>query len=109
MWCVPEIDKEFVRRMEDVLRLHARSHRVSEPVVCLDERPVHFTAATASAAGAVAFGGRPGPRRGASPNAARTAVRARATASVSIRVESWLAKSVTMVLMPMAATLQQKF
>ena len=28
--------------MEDVLRLHARPHRASEPVVCLDERPVQL-------------------------------------------------------------------
>jgi hypothetical protein len=24
MWCVPEIDQEFVVRMEDMLRVHAR-------------------------------------------------------------------------------------
>jgi len=42
MWCVPEIDQEFVVRMEDVLRLHARPYRASEPVVCLDERPVQL-------------------------------------------------------------------
>jgi hypothetical protein len=40
MWCVPAIDGEFVERMEDVLRLYARPHRVREPVVCVDERPV---------------------------------------------------------------------
>ena len=28
--------------MEDVLRLHARPYRASEPVVCLDERPVQL-------------------------------------------------------------------
>jgi hypothetical protein len=42
MWCVPEIDQEFVDRMEDVLRLYARGYRASEPVVCLDERPVQL-------------------------------------------------------------------
>jgi transposase len=40
MWCVPEIDAEFVGRMEDVLELYAREHDVREPVLCLDERPV---------------------------------------------------------------------
>src|SRR5687767_10148300 len=40
MWCVPEITREFVERMEDVLRLYARPLDPSEPVVCLDERPV---------------------------------------------------------------------
>jgi hypothetical protein len=42
MWCVPEIDQEFVDGMEDVLRVYARPHRISEPVVCLDERPVQL-------------------------------------------------------------------
>ena len=42
MWCVPRIDHEFLDRMEDVLRLYARPHRWSEPVLCLDERPVQL-------------------------------------------------------------------
>src|SRR4051812_40100803 len=42
MWCVPQIDQQFVDRMEDVLRLYARPHRASEPVICLDERPVQL-------------------------------------------------------------------
>lgn len=42
MWCVPQIDQEFIERMEDVLELYARPHRRSEPVVCLDERPVQL-------------------------------------------------------------------
>jgi transposase len=40
MWCVPQIDQEFVDRMEDVLRLYARPLDSSQPVVCLDEKPV---------------------------------------------------------------------
>ena len=40
MWCVPAISAEFVKRMEDVLRLYARPLDPLEPVVCLDERPV---------------------------------------------------------------------
>ena len=40
MWCVPEINTEFIERMEDVLELLARKHNPLEPVVCLDERPV---------------------------------------------------------------------
>ena len=40
MWCVPEIDNEFVERMEDVLRLYARRYNPNEPVVAFDERPV---------------------------------------------------------------------
>jgi hypothetical protein len=42
MWCVPQIDGDFVARMEDVLELYARPYRQSEPVVCLDERPVQL-------------------------------------------------------------------
>lgn len=42
MWCVPEINAEFVARMEDVLELYARPYRSREPVVCLDERPVQL-------------------------------------------------------------------
>lgn len=42
MWCVPKIDREFVTRMEDVLELYARIYRKSEPVVCIDERPVQL-------------------------------------------------------------------
>ncbi len=42
MWCVPAIDAEYVARMEDVLRLYARPHDPSRPVVCLDERPVQL-------------------------------------------------------------------
>ena len=42
MWCVPEINQEFVVRIEDVLRLHVRAYCASEPVVCLDERPVQL-------------------------------------------------------------------
>jgi len=42
MWCVPEINTEFVARMEDVLELYARPYRQREPVVCLDERPVQL-------------------------------------------------------------------
>ena len=40
MWVVPEINAEFVQKMEDVLRVYARPYNVKEPVICLDERPV---------------------------------------------------------------------
>jgi hypothetical protein len=45
MWCVPEIDAEFVDRMEDLLERYARPQNNLEPVVCLDERPVQLLAA----------------------------------------------------------------
>jgi hypothetical protein len=40
MWCIPELDAEYVRKMEDVLALYEKPHTPSEPVVCLDEKPV---------------------------------------------------------------------
>jgi hypothetical protein len=42
MWCVPEIDREFIDRIEELLELYARPVNASEPVVCLDERPVQL-------------------------------------------------------------------
>src|SRR4051812_37098734 len=39
MWCIPEIDEEFVSKMVDVLELYARPLDPTEPVVALDERP----------------------------------------------------------------------
>ena len=42
MWCVPKLDDEYVERMEDVLKLYERPYDASEPVVCLDEKPVQL-------------------------------------------------------------------
>ena len=42
MWCVPELNEEFVERMEDVLKLLAQPFKLKEPVVALDERPVQL-------------------------------------------------------------------
>lgn len=42
MWCVPELDDEFIERMENVLELYARPFKYKEPVVALDERPVQL-------------------------------------------------------------------
>lgn len=42
MWCVPQIDREFIDRMEDLLELYAQPEDAQEPVVCLDERPVQL-------------------------------------------------------------------
>ena len=40
MWCVAELNAEYVRKMEDVLALYERPLDASEPVVCVDEKPV---------------------------------------------------------------------
>ena len=40
MWCVAEVDAEYIARMEDVLALYEKPYDCREPVVCLDEKPV---------------------------------------------------------------------
>src|SRR6266511_2429479 len=42
MWCVPEVDEEYLKRMEDVLDILAKPVDEREPVVALDERPVQL-------------------------------------------------------------------
>jgi len=42
MWCVPKIDDEFIRCMEDVLAVYERPYNAKEPVVCLDEKPIQL-------------------------------------------------------------------
>jgi hypothetical protein len=52
MWCVPELDDEYITRMEDVLETYERPYDPEEPVLCLDEKPVtlHAEVRPASAA-----------------------------------------------------------
>jgi transposase len=38
MWCIPQVDGEFVARMENVLGLYAETPDPKRPVVCFDER-----------------------------------------------------------------------
>lgn len=40
MWNVAELNDEYVRRMEDVLRVYEQPHDPKHPVVCVDEKPV---------------------------------------------------------------------
>src|SRR5690348_10214683 len=42
MWCIPQVDCEFVARMEDVLDLYAEQPDPKRPVVCFDESPVQL-------------------------------------------------------------------
>jgi len=37
---VAELDEEYIRKMEDVLRVYERPYHPAEPVICLDEKPV---------------------------------------------------------------------
>ena len=43
MWCIAQVDGEYVAHMEDVLDLYAEAHDPKRPVVCFDERltPTH--------------------------------------------------------------------
>src|SRR5258708_7863225 len=40
MWCVAELDEEYIRRMEDILAVYEKPLSAREPVVCVDEKPV---------------------------------------------------------------------
>jgi hypothetical protein len=40
MWCVPELNDEYIEKMEDVLETYEQPFNPDEPVVCLDEKPV---------------------------------------------------------------------
>jgi transposase len=42
MWCIPQVDGEFVARMEDVLDLYAEEPDRKRPVVCFDESPAQL-------------------------------------------------------------------
>lgn len=42
MWCVPELNDEYIERMEDVISLYEKDYNADEPVVCLDEKPIQL-------------------------------------------------------------------
>ncbi len=46
MWCVAKLDKEYISRMEDVLRIYEKPLSESQPVVCVDEKPIVLHADT---------------------------------------------------------------
>lgn len=46
MWCIPNVDYEYLARMEDVLDLYAEPMRADQPVICFDESPVQLVAET---------------------------------------------------------------
>ena len=41
-WCVPELDEEFIFKMEDVLDVYNRQYDDTNPLVCLDEKPIQL-------------------------------------------------------------------
>ena len=42
MWCIPQVDGEYVARMEDVLDLYAEQPDPKRPVLCFDESPTQL-------------------------------------------------------------------
>jgi hypothetical protein len=40
MWSVPELNEEYITKMEDVLETYEQPYDPKEPVVCLDEKPI---------------------------------------------------------------------
>jgi hypothetical protein len=42
MWCIPQVDAEYVARVEDVLDLYAETPDPASPVVCFDESPTQL-------------------------------------------------------------------
>jgi hypothetical protein len=44
MWCVADLDADYLRKMEDVLAVYEKPYKPAEPVVCLDEKPVSLHA-----------------------------------------------------------------
>ncbi len=42
MWCIPELNADYVARMEDVLDLYAEEPDPKRPVVCFDESPIQL-------------------------------------------------------------------
>jgi len=42
MWCIPQVDAEYVARMEDVLDLYAEEPDLARPVICFDESPTQL-------------------------------------------------------------------
>ena len=42
MCCIPQVDVEYVARMEDVLDLYAEAPDPNRPVVCFDESPIQL-------------------------------------------------------------------
>jgi hypothetical protein len=40
MWCVADLDEEYIAKMEGVLEVYERPYDPEQPVVCVDEKPV---------------------------------------------------------------------
>lgn len=45
-WCVPELNEEFIDRMEDVLSLYEQAYSPDLPLICIDEKPIQLLSNT---------------------------------------------------------------
>lgn len=41
-WCVPDLNDEFIERMEDVLAVYEEERTSSKPLICIDEKPIQL-------------------------------------------------------------------
>ena len=53
MWCVADLDEEYIAKMEDVLEVYERPYDPEQPVLCVDEEPVTLHADVRPASAAV--------------------------------------------------------
>ncbi len=53
MWCVAELNENYILKMEDVLEVYERPFDSQYPVVCLDEKPITLHAEVRPASPAV--------------------------------------------------------
>ena len=53
MWCLAELNTDYIARMEDVLETYEQTYDPQQPVVCLDEKPVTLHADVRPASRAV--------------------------------------------------------
>jgi len=53
MWCVADLDDEYIAKMEDVLEVYERPYDPQQPVLCVDEKPITLHADVRPASPAV--------------------------------------------------------
>ena len=53
MWCVADLNEEYIAKMEGVLEVYERPYDSQQPVVCLDEKPLTLHADVRPASPAV--------------------------------------------------------
>ena len=44
MWCVADLDSQYIEKMEEVLAVYEKPYDPAEPVVCWDEKAVSLHA-----------------------------------------------------------------